>query len=120
MLGRLILLFVVALSASGCALFGGARVEAVATSAQKPSNVALLVEVTEAGDPVAGLAPENFKLYENDQELALDVAKRVLLERSPVAAERAVVLVELHGQPSSEERARLVRAVEAFVEKLRP
>src|SRR6186713_1939004 len=105
MLRRLIVLFVVAFAASGCALFGGARVEAVATSAQKPSNVALLVEVTEEGNPVAGLGPENFKLYENDQELAPDVVKRVLLDRAPVAAERVVLVVELHGAPSSEERA---------------
>ena len=120
MLRRLIVLIVAALSASGCALFGGARVEAVATSAQKPSNVALLVEVTEAGDPVAGLAHENFKLYDNDQELAPDVVKRVMLDRTPVVAERVVLLVELHGKPASDERGRLVRAVEAFVEKLRP
>jgi hypothetical protein len=120
MLHRLLVLVFVALSASGCALFGGARVDAVATSAQKPSNVALLLEVTEAGEPVAGLEPQNFKLYENGQELAPDVVKRTLLDRTPVAAERVALLIELHGQPSSQERARLVRAVEVFVEKLRP
>ena len=120
MLHRLIVLCLVAFAASGCQLFGGARVEAVATSAQKPSNVALLIEVTEAGEPVAGLEPQNFKLYENGQELAPDVVKRTVLDRGAVAAERVVLVVEVHGQPSSQERSRLVRATEAFVDKLRP
>ena len=57
MLHRLLVLLV-ALFGSGCALLGGARVEAVATSAQKPSNVAMLVAVTEGDDPVTGLEPE--------------------------------------------------------------
>jgi hypothetical protein len=119
MLHRVLVLLVVALSASGCALFGGAHVETVASSAQKPSNVALLVEVTEAGEPVAGLESRNFKLYENGQELVPDDVKRTLLDRTPVVADRVVLVVELHGQPSSEERARLVRAVDAFIEKVR-
>jgi len=116
---RFFLLVFVALLGSGCALFGGARVEAVATSAQKPSNVALLLEVTEAGEPVSGLEPKNFKVYENEQELPPDDVKRTLLDRVPVTAERVVLLVELQGAPSSPERARLVRAVEVFVEKVR-
>jgi hypothetical protein len=111
---------VVAFASGGCALLGGARVEAVATSAQKPSNVALLLEVTESGEPVPGLEPKNFKLYENDQVLSPDDAKQTLLDRTPVTAERAVLLIELHGQPSSNERSRIVRAVEVFVEKIRP
>lgn len=119
MLHRLFVLLVVALT-SGCTLLGGAHVEAVATSVQKPSNVALLVDVTEAGEPVTGLAPENFKIYENEQLLSEGEVKRALLDRTPVAAERVLLLVELHGQPSSPERARVVRAVEVFVEKLRP
>jgi hypothetical protein len=119
MLHRLFVLLVVALT-SGCSLLGGARVEAVATSVQKPSNVALLVEVTEAGEPVTGLAPENFELYENEQPLSESEVKRALLDRTPVTAERVLLLVELHGAPSSPERARVVRAVEVFVEKIRP
>jgi hypothetical protein len=105
---------------SGCSLLGGARVEAVATSVQKPSNVALLVEVSEGDDPVTGLAPENFKIYENEQLLSESEVKRALLDRTPVTAERVLLLIELHGAPSSQERARVVRAVEVFVEKIRP
>jgi hypothetical protein len=116
---RFAVFVIVALATSGCAIFGGARVEAVATSVQKPSNVALLLEVTEAGEPVTGLEPQNFKVYENEQELAPDQVKRTLLDRRAVTAERVVLLVDLFGQPSSSERSRLVRAVEVFVEKLR-
>jgi hypothetical protein len=116
---RLLVLSLIAFAASGCALLGGARVEAVATSAQKPSNVAMLVEVTEGSEPVTGLEPKNFRVYENEQELPPDDVKRTLLDRAPVTSERVVLLVDLHGQPSSPERARLVRAVEVFVEKVR-
>lgn len=119
MLHRILVLFV-ALFGSGCALLGGAQVEAVATSAQKPSNVAMLVAVTESGEPVTGLEPDNFKVYENQQELSASDVKRTLLDRTQVTSERVVLLVELQGDPSSQERARLVRAVEVFLEKLRP
>jgi hypothetical protein len=115
---RLLTLVVLALFGSGCALLGGARVEAVATSAQKPSNVAMLVEVTEGSEPVTHLEPKNFRVYENEQELPPDDVKRTLLDRAPVTSERVVMLVDLHGQPSTPERARLVRAVEVFVEKV--
>jgi hypothetical protein len=114
------LVLLVALFGSGCALLGGAQVESVATSAQKPSNVAMLVAVTEGGEPVTGLEPQNFKIYENQQELAGDDVKRTLLDRTQVTSERVVLLVELQGEPSSQERSRLVRAVEVFVEKLQP
>jgi hypothetical protein len=119
MLHRLFVFLVVALT-SGCTLLGGARVEAVATSVEKPSNVALLVEVNEGDDPVTGLATENFRIYENEQLLSESEVKRALLDRTPVTAERVLLLVELHGAPSSPERARVVRAVEVFVEKIRP
>jgi hypothetical protein len=116
---RFFVLLVILLAASGCSLLGGARVEAIATSAQKPSNVAMLVEVTEGSEPVTGLEPKNFRVYENEQELPPEDVKRTLLDRAPVTSEHVVLLVDLHGQPSSQERARLVRAVEVFVEKAR-
>ena len=116
---RFFVLLVIALAASGCSLLGGARVEAVATSAQKPSNVAMLVEVTEGSEPVTYLEPKNFRVYENEQELPPEDVKRTLLDRAPVTSEHVVLLVDLHGQPSSPERARLVRAVEVFAEKVR-
>ncbi len=119
MLHRILVLFV-ALFGSGCALLGGAQVESVATSAQKPSNVAMLVAVSESGEPVTGLESQNFKLYENQQPLSSNDVKQTLLDRSQVTSERVVLLVELQGEPASQERARLVRAVEVFVEKLRP
>jgi hypothetical protein len=78
------------------------------------------VAVTEGGEPVTGLEPENFKIYENQQALSSDDVKRTLLDRTQFTSERVVLLVELQGEPSSQERARLVRAVEVFLEKLRP
>jgi hypothetical protein len=120
MLRNLVVLVLVALVNGGCALLGGARVEAVATSVQKPSNVTMLVSVTEGDEPVTGLEPQNFNLYENEQELSPDQVKRTLIERSEVTAQRVVLLVELTGEPNSPDRQRLQRAIEVFVEKVRP
>jgi hypothetical protein len=105
--------------ATGCSLFGGVHVETLATSAQKPSNVALYVGVTEGDQPVTELEAKNFHIYENGQELEPRQVERMLLSRDLVTHERVLLLVDLSGNPSAERRAEYVRAVEAFVRKLR-
>ncbi|HEX5099974.1 MAG TPA: vWA domain-containing protein [Polyangiaceae bacterium] len=116
---RLTLAFAFAAFTTGCSLFGGVRVETLATSAQKPSNVALYVGVTEGDQPVTDLEPKNFHIYENGQELDPKQVGRMLLSRDLVTHERVLLLVDLSGNPSAERRAEYVQAVEAFVRKLR-
>lgn len=105
--------------ATGCSLFGGVHVETLATSAQKPSNVALYVGVTDGDQPVTDLEAKNFHIYENGQELDARQVGRMLLSRELVTHERVLLLVDLSGNPSPEQRAQYVQAVEAFVRKLR-
>ncbi|HWP05025.1 MAG TPA: vWA domain-containing protein [Polyangiaceae bacterium] len=104
---------------TGCSLFGGVRVETLASSTQKPSNVALYVGVTEGDQPLTDLEAKNFHIYENGQELDPKQVGRMLLSRDLVTHERVLLLVDLSGNPSPERRAEYVQAVEAFVRKLR-
>ena len=101
-----------------CSLLGGVHVETLATSAQKPSNVAVYVGVTEGDQPLTELDAKNFRIYENGQALDPHQVERVLLSRALVTHERVLLLVDLSGNPSRERRAEYVRAVEAFVRKL--
>jgi hypothetical protein len=110
----------VAFTSSGCSLFGGVRVETVASSAGKPSNVAVYVGVTDRGEPLTELEAKNFHVYEDGQELDPQQIDRVLLGRDPVTHERVLLLVDLSGNPTAEQRAAYAQAVEAFVRKLAP
>jgi len=103
---------------TGCSLFGGVRVETLATSVQKPSHVAVYIGVTDGDQPVTELEAKNFRIYENGQELDPHQVDRVLLPREPVTHERVLLLVDLSGNPSAERREQYAHAVEAFVRKL--
>jgi hypothetical protein len=103
---------------AGCSLFGGVHVETLATSAQKPSHVAVYVGVTDGARPVTDLEAKNFRIYENGQELDPHQVDRVLLPREPVTHERVLLLVDLSGNPTPARREAYARAVEAFVRKL--
>jgi Ca-activated chloride channel family protein len=76
------------------------------------------VTVTDAGGkPVRGLRPEDFKLYEDDEERAvafLNVERHGGAER-PVAV---VFAVDVSGSMTPEEMARLQSAMRAFSDKL--
>jgi hypothetical protein len=115
---RVLLAVAAHVSLCGCSLFGGMQVEALSASAQKPSNVAVYVAVSDAGEPVTGLEPKNFRVYENGELLAPQQIDRVLLPREPVTDARVVLLVDLSGNPDAEQRELLARATEAFVRKL--
>jgi len=104
--------------AGGCSLLGGVQVETLATSAQKPSNVAVYVGVSAGDQPITDLDAKNFRIYENGQALDPRQVERMLLSRALVTHERVLLLVDLSGNPSAERRAEYARAIEAFVRKL--
>jgi hypothetical protein len=83
--------------ASGCGLFGGVQVESVATSVQKPSNVALYLSVSKDDEPIRSLTEKDFKVREDGQELTPDQTKQVLLPRDVAAVHRALLLVDMSG-----------------------
>jgi len=113
-------LLALGVGSGGCGLLGGVRVEAVATSAQKPANVAAYLAVSAGDEPLTELEAKNFHVYENGQELDARQIQRSLLSRETVTHERVLLLVDVSGQPTPEQRAAYAHAVEAFVRKLQP
>jgi hypothetical protein len=99
---------------------GGINVEPIASSAQKPSNVAVYLSVKEGDVARADLQAEHFRLYEDG--LALDpkeVQLRLLDEHTSVA-HHALVLLDLSGPiEESGALALLGGQLVPFLERLR-
>jgi hypothetical protein len=102
---------------SACSLLNRVHVDAVATSFQKPSNVAAYVAVTDGTEPVTELQLENFKIYENEQLLSSEDSHQTLLAPELAAYHHTVLLVDMSGEQGSDEG--LARAVSSFVETVR-
>jgi hypothetical protein len=103
---------------TGCMLFGGLHVEPVATSAQKPGNVAVYVSVRQGDHSTGALFEKNFHISEDGQELSLEQTKQALLPRDMVAVHRALLLLDLSGPIGvGETRQRIAEAAARFVSK---
>ncbi len=102
---------------SGCSLFNYVQVEPVATSFQRPSNVAAYVSVTDGKQPVTELRSENFQIYENDQLLTSEDTHQTLLGKELAAYHHTVLLVDMSGELGTDDS--LARAVGSFVETVR-
>jgi hypothetical protein len=105
--------------ALGCQLLGGARIQELATGTAKPSNVAILVAVTEKDKPVAGLPATAFKISENDQPIDAETAQLQLVEPARYAAFHAVLLVDTSQAKEVDSRKALAKAAAAFVRRVR-
>jgi hypothetical protein len=86
----------VAMLTQGCML-GGLHVDQVATSAQKPSNVAVYMAVTKGDDPALGLTEKDFHILEDGTELSAEQTQQALLPRDDAAVHRALLLVDMSG-----------------------
>lgn len=105
---------------SGChSLFGGVRLTEVATASGKPSNVALIVTVTQKGQPVADLGPASFRLSENDQPLDARAIDLRLLDPATVATFHTFLVLDLGHASTEESRRQLARSAAAFVRRAR-
>ena len=120
----LVLVALALLTLAGCAKQGSVvygpplKVRTLATSADPPANVALYVGVTDQGEPLTGLDASAFRIYENNQLLSTNEIKTTLLPRELVTSEHVVLLVDLSGTLTDEQRTTYARSVEAFVRKL--
>jgi len=102
------------LIALGCG--GGLRVDSVATSSDKPSNVAVYLTVTKDGQPVKELFEKNFRISEEGQDLAPEQTKQTLLPKDMAAVHRTLLLVDMSGPVTEgDTRERIVTAVGKFV-----
>ena len=104
---------------TGCSLFGRVAVEPVGTSFQRPSNVAAYVSVSDGDQPVTDLLPENFKVYENSQQLSSDETRQTLLTKELVATHQVLLLVDVSGKNDADSADALARAVASFVDTVR-
>ncbi len=94
------------------------KVRPLATSADEPANVAVYVGVTDEGEPLSDLDASSFRVYENDALLEPEKIKTTILPRELVTSEHVVLLVDLSGELTEEQRSTYAHAVEAFVRKL--
>jgi len=111
---------------NGCATTaqegGSLRVKVLDATSDKPSNVALHLAVGDKrGEPLEGLTPANFRIFEDGKLVPEEKAKRMLLDPRAAELHVTVLLVDLSGPiadgPTFSE---LVKQVGVFVERLKP
>lgn len=108
------------LATMGCGLFQRLNVEPIATAAQRPSNVAAYLAVTDGDVAIDELMTSNFRIYENDQLVPAEQSGLTLLDRSVAAAHHAILLLDMSQATRPEARALAAKAAAGFVEKLSP
>jgi hypothetical protein len=86
----------VAMLTEGCML-GGLHVDQVATSSQKPSNVAVYMAISKGDDAALGLTEKNFRISEDGTELTAEQTRQTLLPRDDAAVHRALLLLDMSG-----------------------
>ncbi len=104
-------------AASACSLFGQVSIEPVASSFQKPSNVAVYVAITDGKEPVTELQLESFHVYENEQLLPSEDVHLSLLAKELAAYHHTVLLVDMSGEQGADDAR--ARQVASFVETVR-
>jgi hypothetical protein len=104
--------------ALGCG--GSLKVTKLAASATRPANIAVYLSVMDkSGEPVGGLAPANFRVYEDGKLISETKGKRALLDPGVVGVHFALLLVDLSGPlVDSEYLPDLASSVGSFVDKV--
>lgn len=108
-----------AFAVGGCALFGGLRANAVASTAEPPANVAVYLSVRDGDEPITDLSAGNFQLLENGQPLSSTDTGLTLLQRDTVALHRVLLLVDISTAKDAGTRVQLSRGVASFVDAVR-
>jgi von Willebrand factor type A domain len=113
-----------AVVAAGCASTaqsGDLQVKMLAASSDTPSNVALNVSVgNKSGEPIVGLKPANFRIFEDGKLVPEDKAKRMLLDPKMAEVYFTVLLVDLSGPiVESQDFPELVNQVGDFIAALK-
>jgi hypothetical protein len=104
--------------AAGCG--ESLKISKIGASARRPANVALYVSVAdEKGQPVPGLAVDNFRVYEDGKLISAAKGKRALVDASAASGRFALLLVDLSGPVvDSADFPELAESVGRFVEKV--
>jgi hypothetical protein len=103
-------------------LFGCASLQltTIKTAQQRPSNVAIYFKVeTEAGDPVAGLTADRFRIYEDGQLVSQYESKQTIANPEVAAVHYTLLLVDMSGSVSESGSVEsLVQAVGTFADRI--
>lgn len=99
---------------------GSLKVKMLDAATDRPSNVALHLAVGgKNGEPIAGLKPTNFRIFEDGKLVPEDKAKRMLLDPRAAEVHVTVLLIDLSGPivetPSFPE---LIKQTGEFIERL--
>src|SRR6201999_140197 len=90
----------------------------VATSAQKPANVAVYLAISKDDAPLTGLSEKNFHVFEDGQELTPEQTQQILLPRDQAAVHRALLLVDMSGPVTEgDTRHQIAMAAARFVSR---
>jgi hypothetical protein len=117
-LSSFVLLTVAVTALAGCG--GSLKITKIATSTQRPANVALFLDVrNDDGEPIGGLEEKNFKVYEDGKLVPSSKAKRALLEPKLGGVRYTMVLVDLSGPiADSEYLPELAETIGKVVDRL--
>lgn len=103
-----------------CLACGGVTLRPIGSSVQRPSNVAVYLEVENDGEPVTGLTTSNFAVAEDGVLLDPSETRLSLLDPAAAAQRHALVLVDLGGEFDERSRESLRRGVALLLAALRP
>jgi hypothetical protein len=101
----------------GCA---GLQLTTIKATQQRPSNVAIYFKVEDgAGQPLAGLTAEKFRIYEDDQLVSQYESKQTILNPEVAAVHYTLLLVDMSGSVSESGTGdALVQAVGTFTDRV--
>ena len=110
---------VVAAVSAGC---GGLKLQLVDHSVRKPSNVAVYFSVdTRNGQPVAGLTPADFHIYEDQQPVSVLESKQTILNPEVAVVHYTLLLIDMSGSVvDSGEMPALIQAASTFADRVGP
>jgi len=110
---------VVAAVSAGC---GGLKLQLVDHSVRKPSNVAVYFSVdTRNGQPVAGLTPADFHIYEDQQPVSVLESKQTILNPEVAVVHYTLLLIDMSGSVvDSGEMPALIEAAATFGDRVGP
>ncbi len=102
---------------AGC---GGLQLKLKNATAGRPSNVALYFSVEDSqGGPVADLAAESFRIYEDDQLISPYESKQTILNPEVAVVQYTLLLLDLSGSiTESGELPSLIAAASAFADRV--
>src|SRR3569623_938421 len=114
--------FALLVLAGAAARCGGLKLQLVAASVRKPSNVAVYFTVdTTSGEPVADLEPNDFHIYEDGKPVSTLESQQTILQQEIAAVHDTLLLVDMSGSVvGSGDMPALMSAAASFADRVGP